>query len=313
MVDFKKIQRQVSENWPAKVLSIVAAIFLFAFHRTNDFQERIFSVPLNIEIPANLVPSSSYPQNIRITLRGTNRIYDISPADIEAYIDFSRFSEPGIYKVQVGIQQKGSAADAGILEINADPAEINLELDNRVSKVIPITPNYSGYPEQGYEMVSFLLEPNQVIIEGPEKFLLTLFELKTEYIDLKSRKADFSEQVLIENTNPFISIRGDNTVEFKGFIKELILIKNLDRLGINVIGLNESFEAILDPPVALARIYGVQSMLDSGMVTLNVDCSNITAAGFYELPLSASTQNNIGINRLEPENIKVEIKQREIQ
>ena len=126
MVDYRKILVRVAEKWPAKVLSIVAAIFLFAFHRMNDVQERFFSVPLHLDINSELIPSSTYPHNVRITMRGPNSIYHITETDIEARLDFSRFTEPGLYRVPVQIQRKGSAEETEILELIVDPAELSL-------------------------------------------------------------------------------------------------------------------------------------------------------------------------------------------
>ena len=314
MIDIKKLTIKIAENWPAKVLSLVAAIFLFAFHRMSDLQERNFSVPLRLDIAGNLMPGSNYPQNVRIIIRGGNSIYNISAADVEALVDLSKYSEPGIYKAQVQIQRKGGAAENDILEISADPAEISLELDTRISKTVPIVPNYQGYPVQGYEMVSFSLVPNQAVIDGPEKLLASITELKTEYIDLRGQNSDFTAQYRIENQNPLITIRGDRTIEFKGFIKELILINNFENLPINIRNLGENFTAVINPPLASVRVYGVQSMLDginTDMVTLSIDCRDISDRGLYEMPVVVEAANNIEIDRVEPEIVQVEINFRE--
>ena len=316
MVDVKKLFRRMAQNWPAKVLSIVAAIFLFAFHRMNDLQERNFSVPLYVDAAENLIPGSLYPQNVRITIRGGNNIYNVSTADIEARLDLSRYSEPGVYKAQVLIQRKGSATEAEILEINADPPEISLELDTKISKIVPVAPNYQGYPEQGFEMVSFTLEPKQVIIDGPEKILSAISELKTEFIDLRGRNADFTVRVRMENPTPLIVIRSDQLIEFRGFIKELILINNFDNLPVTARALNNSFEAVLDPPSASVRVYGVQSMLEginAAMVSLIVDCGDIAEPGLYELPVLVEAGEGIEYDRVEPETIQVEIRQKVIE
>ena len=73
-MEYKKIIARIADKWPAKVLSVAAAIFLYAIHSMGDLQERYFSVPLHLELDENMIPSSSYPQNVRITLRGDNNI-----------------------------------------------------------------------------------------------------------------------------------------------------------------------------------------------------------------------------------------------
>jgi len=108
--DVKKTLAMIANNWPAKVLSIGLAIFLVVFHRMNLLQNRFFSVPLKIETPGNLIPASSYPRMVRVTLRGeANGINPILEDDIEAYLDLSKHTEAGSYREPVQIRKLGTA------------------------------------------------------------------------------------------------------------------------------------------------------------------------------------------------------------
>jgi YbbR domain-containing protein len=290
------------------VLSVVAAIFLFAFHRMGDLQERFFSVPLRLDINSNLVPGSPYPRDIRVTLRGdANSIYTISEGDIEAYVDLTRFSEPGSYKVLIQIQKNGSAVEAETLEISLDPMELTLELDTKLSKHVPLSPSFQGYLESGYEMVSYTLDPNQVVIDGPLKLLTGVSELFTESIDLRSRNADFSSRVRIVNPNPLLVLRGDGTTEFSGFIRELIEIRNFDNLPITVKNLNTEFEAALENASASVRIQGVQNQFDDfdAQNIISIDCSAIDEEGTYNLPLVVTVGSEFTVDRSDPETVRV--------
>ena len=316
MIDYKKIIVRITEKWPAKVLSVVAAIFLFTFHRMSDIEERYFSVPLNLDIAGNLSPSSIYPQNVRVTLRGNNNIYNISETDIEARLDLTKYSEPGIYKTQILIHRKGNAADTEILDITVEPAELTLEIDTRISKTVPLVPNFQGYLEQGYEIISYNLEPKQVIVDGPEKLLFSISEIKTDFIDLRGHNNDFAAHVRIINPNQLIRIRGDLIAEFRCFIKELIFINNYNNIQIHVRELEDSLEAILDPPAASVRVQGEQSLLEgirANMILLSINCKDITEPGVYELPVVVEADTEIKIDRVEPEIIKVEIHKKETQ
>jgi YbbR domain-containing protein len=310
LVDYKKILTRISEKWPAKVLSVVAAIFLFAFHRMGDLEERFFSVPLRLDMSSNLVPGSTYPRNVRVTLRGdANSIYPIEEDDIEVYADLTMFGEPGTYKVLVQIRKKGTAAEAETLEISLDPIEISLELDTKMSKYVPLSPAFQGYLESGYEMVSYTLEPNQVVIDGPLKLLTGISELSTESIDLRSRNTDFSSRVRIMNPNPLLVLRGDGMTDFQGFIRELIEIRNFDNLPITVTGLDDAFEALLEPATASVRIQSVQNQLDDfdAQNILTIDCSAVNEEGSYDLPIIVTVGSELTVDRSEPETVRVTI------
>ena len=132
---------------------------------------------------------------------------------------------------------------------------------------------------------------------------------------MRGRNADFSTRVRIDNPNPLIRIRGDQTAEFICYIKEQIIINNFDNLPINIRGLNDSFEAILNPPLASVRYQVVQSMLkeiNRDMFVVSVDCSAISESGLYELPLAVVSEKEISIDRIEPEIVNIEIRRKEL-
>ncbi|MDR2766744.1 MAG: hypothetical protein LBB82_00295 [Treponema sp.] len=308
-MDWKKLLARITQNWPAKVLSVVAAIFLFAFHRMGDLQERSISVPLNLEVNGALVPSSPYPRNIRVILRGdATTIYPIDEDDIEAFLDLTQQDEPGSYRAQVQIQKKGTAAAVEDLEITVDPMEIAVDLDRRLSKPVPLTPSFQGYLETGYELVSYTLEPDSVTIDGPLKLLSGVAELSTEPIDLRGRSSDFSARVRIVNPNPLFLIRGDRMTEFSANIRELILINSFETIPVAVTGLPAGLQAS-GTYTASIRIEGVQheiETLDTSAI-LSVDCSLVTEAGEYTLPVTAALDSKFEISRIDPPELTIRV------
>ncbi|GHV86559.1 hypothetical protein AGMMS50230_21670 [Spirochaetia bacterium] len=316
-MDYKKLLARLAEKWPAKVISIMVAIILFAFHRMGDLQERFFSVPLRLDINSSLVPGTPYPRNIRVTIRGDNSsIYRIGEDDIEAYLDLSRYTEAGTYRASVEMNKKGIAAEVETLEISLEPAELTLELDTKMSKFVPISPDFKGYLETGYEMVSYTMEPSQMVLEGPMKLLTGIAELSTETIEIQGRNSDFAVRVRVKNPNPLLFIRGDGMTDFQAFVQELIMIKNFEELPISVAALGPGLKAVLDPPAASVRIQGAQNELDAldPMTILGVDCSLLTVPGSYELPLNVFNvfiPEGLTVDRLEPETIRITISRSE--
>ncbi|MDR2073517.1 MAG: hypothetical protein LBP60_08820 [Spirochaetaceae bacterium] len=307
--DYKKILTRIANKWPMKVLSVVAAIFLFVFHRMGDMQERFFSLPLQLHINSNLTPGSLYPRNIRVIVRGdANSVYLITEEDFDVFLDLSRYSEPGTYKAPVQIQKKNSSAETEALEIRLEPMEVSLELDTRVSKYIPLSPDFEGYPQPGYELVSYTVTPNQVVVDGPARVLTGISELFTEAVDLQNRNADFSLSLRIMNPNPLLIIRGEGAAEFRGFIRELIIIRSFDDLPVSPQGLGEDLEVVLHPPAVSVRIQGGDqeelNSLDSQSIIVTVDCSALKGPGTYTLPLSVSVPSNLSLDRMEPETVE---------
>jgi YbbR domain-containing protein len=312
LTGYKKSLARLTEKWHVKVLSVVVAIFLFAFHRMGDLQERFFSVPLTFRLDSGLVPAGPFPRTIRITLRGdANSIYPVGETGIEAFVDLSMYTEPGIYRVPVQVQ-KAADLETEDLEILVEPMEISIELDAKMSRYVPISPAFKGYLESGYEMVSYDLDPPEAAVEGPVKILSKIPELSTESIDLRSRSGDFSSRVRIINPNPLLEIRGDGMTEFTGFVRELIMITNLADIPVSVTGLAPFLEADLNPPAASIRVLGIQRAIDAldKETILGVDCSALTEPGIYEVPLTVFLGEELTLERTDPETIQVTLYRR---
>ncbi|GHV61526.1 hypothetical protein AGMMS49587_05910 [Spirochaetia bacterium] len=306
-LNLKKLILKAVENWPVKVLSIALAIILFVFHRMSILESRVFSVPLRIEQSAGFIPASPYTRMIRVSLRGDkNSIDPIQENDIEAYIDLQKYQAEGSYRAPVQIRKLGTALDVESLEITADPMEIPLELDRRINKVLPLTANIRGSVEEGYDLFSQTLTPNQASVEGPRRLLANITELSTGEIDLDGRNTDFSVTVNILNPDPLLSIRGNRTVEFRAVIQKRVSVRNIESIPITVQGLDEKFAAELDVKLGSVKAEGAQSELDSFVPPdffLSVDASAIDREGNYTLPIAVSLPPELNLERWEPQEV----------
>jgi YbbR domain-containing protein len=307
----QKIIAKAAENWLVKVISIALAIILFVFHRMSTLESRFFSVPLRVEHNASLIPASPYTRMIRVSLRGdANSIYPILDDDIEAYIDLRNYETEGLYHTPVQIRKKGTALGVDPLEITADPMEISLELDRRMSKYLPLTASLRGSVEEGYDLASQTLTPNQVTVDGPLRLLGNITELYTEEIDLDGRNADFSVMVNILNQNPLLVIRGNGMTEFRGFVQNRVSVRNFMGIPITVNGLAPQFAAEPDIKLGSIRAEGGQKELDAFVPPasfLSVDASAIEMPGTYTLPLDAVLPEGLNLVRQDPLEVSVTV------
>jgi YbbR domain-containing protein len=310
-LNLRKILVGVADNWVAKVLSVFLAIVFFVFHRMTTMESRFFLSPLIVELPDHLVPSSPYARMIRVTLRGdAGNIMPILEDDVEAYIDLRNIDSPGFYQTPVQIRKKGSAVEVEPLEISFNPIEIELELDHKSSKYVPLTANIQGSLEPGYDLISHSLTPTQVALDGPAKLLDQVSELYTDIIDLNGRNADFSVMVSILNRDPLLTIRGNGMTEFRGFVRSRVEVRNFSSLPITIVGLDNRF--LPEPDIAFGnvRISGPPIELDSFVppqAFLSVDCSGITGEGAYTLPVKVNLPSSLSLVRSEPMEITVAV------
>jgi hypothetical protein len=210
---------KITERWPAKVLSVAAALIISIFHQMNSLESRVFSSSLRVELGDTLIPANLYTEVIRVSLRGeAATIKSVLDDDIETYVDLKKYTTEGSYQAAVQIRKKGSALGVEPLEISVDPPEIPLILERKLSRNISVIPIFHGMPAEGYELVSQSLTPAVVTAEGPRSVLESKNEFQTEVIDLERRYEDFSVMVPIINNEPLLLLRGNGIIEYRGVI-----------------------------------------------------------------------------------------------
>jgi len=217
-----KLLSKIIEKWPVKVLSVAAAILIFIFYRMNNLETRFFTSPIIIISSETLIPANSFTGSVRISIRGeADGIQPILEEDIETYIDLSRYTNEGNYRVPVQIRKKGSALGIEPLEISVLPIEIQMTLEQRITKDVAVFPVFHGTVAQGFELTYQSLIPGSVVAEGPRGAFDNHFEFNTEIINLDRRIDDFSVMVNVINENPLITIHGNRIMEFRGHIKRI--------------------------------------------------------------------------------------------
>jgi YbbR domain-containing protein len=174
--------------------------------------------------------------------------------------------------------------------------------------------SFAGQMEAGYNMNSYSIDPNQVVVEGPAAIIGDLSELYTDYIDLSARRSDFSVSAPILHSDPLIVIRGEGTVNFSASISQIIAVRNISNVPIAITGLDEQFAGELEIPTANIRIEGfdrdtVESfVLPDGFI--RVDCSQISESGEYVLSVLSGTVAGLNF-RVEPREARIQIGQAE--
>jgi YbbR domain-containing protein len=307
----RKIILSLTENWPAKVLSVALALILFVFHEMNTLTTRTIIVPLTIETSSALTPGSAYPMNVKVKLRGESEgVKSIIDNDIEAYIDLYRHESEGQYRAPVQIRRKGSALVPEPLEITVTPLEVSVNLDKRINKTFPLLAIMQGNAAAGFELVSHSVSPAEITVSGPLRILESINDFRTDPIDIEGRNNDFIAMVNIANHNPLLSIRGDAFAEFHAVIRPSVPVRNIDGIAIDIIGLDLNFEADLDVRSGSVRLEANQALLDNFSLYpgfFNVDCYGITMPGTYTLPVNVDLPNGFILIRREPEEVNVTI------
>jgi len=309
-VKSRRLRRAMFSDLPAKLICLAAAAILFLFHRVNTLTERFFSVPLEVSVPAGLAVASAYPRSVRITLRGAEeQIYPVLEEDIEAVVGLDGRKSPGVFRAQVTVSRKGTAASVEPLEVKVEPQEITFTLEPLVEKRVPLVPDLRGSPAYGYEMVQSVVSPSTAVIRGAKSRVQGITALSTEEVDLTGRSASFASRLKLSVPSALVKVAGDGSVEFRATLQEAVTVKALDLVPLTPMDLPARFAVKGAIPQGRMEVQGPQLLVDGvrgEQVRLLLDCSIVKRAGTYILHPRPEAPTGVLVRDWAPRELTVE-------
>lgn len=323
------IPAQLLEDWPAKVISLALALFVFFVYNLTRLEQRALSIPLSVSLNDEVVPSTQYPRTVKVILRGErDTLYSLREDDIAAGIDLSGIRAEGAFRAPVRIERRGAAIAADPLELTPEPGEIVVGMERKATRSLPVTPSFRGFVDPGYELVSFDIEPPEVLVAGPAGAVARATDVATEFIELSGKRADFSLDARLLRKDSFITVPGADTVKFKARVRRALVSRTLDGLRIQVRGLNPSL-ALADPlPPGSMRLHAggpdqgmggtaeesgaaaaaaaAQAQLAS-QAQLAIDLSSFARPGTYTVRVDAAVPPGVFIETYEPQSVTVRL------
>ena len=278
---------KVFENWPAKILSLAAAVTLFFTYQLNRLEERPLSVPLRVTINDEFVPASQYPRTVRLVIRGDpNAIFAVLEGDLEAILDLTPYTSPGIQRVPVTIEKRGSALGIDPLEFRIEPSEVALSIEQRAVRELQIVPSFRGFLEPGYELTGFKITPPRIEVVGPASLLSSLDDVTTDPIELTGRSEGFQLRIKVTEKDPLISYLSSDVVEFSAEVRRAIVFKTFQDIPVEATDLAPALAVRGNLPVGSVRVSASRSELEDFIPSagvLQVDLSEIDEPGTYTL------------------------------
>lgn len=311
MANKKKLVERILDNWPAKVLSLTAALILFFFNKVSHQQERFFSVPLTVQTGTTFVPSGTIPRTVRVGLLGEPNMVDpILEEDIVAIIDLTKIQGEGVFTNPIIIQKKGSALAAEPLEISVEPNQISVNMERKFSKIVPIVPNFRGYLEPGYELSNYILDPSAAEIYGPRSIIEDIKDVPSDFIDLSGKKEDFISRVRLLPRDAQVKLAGSETVEFRASVQTAVVIKTVDNIAIAALNLDQKYALESPPGTGSVRFQASETDLKDFVPDLNlltVDLSDVGQLGIYVLPVLVKSPEGFLALSHSPETVTVRV------
>ena len=312
----KQLIDNLLKNWPAKIICLTIAIFLYLFYQASLIEKKSFVVPLEIQESGLVVHVGNIPTSVVINIRANeNEIKAIFASDLRATVNLDNIVESGTYKlpIEVKISDKLMAIDP--LEVKLKEEKLKIEVERLISKYVPVSPSIVGKVDEDYEIKTVTMNPATVQIKGPESLVNAINEVNTGRVNVSNAKTNFSVDTNYNLESRLVQIVDTNSCNATIVVEPKYIEKTFDNIPVRLLNMPENLE--------LAEPVGTFSMTLNAPVTslkkyngnnnpVKIDLSGLSEPGQYNLPVRFAIPLNFKIINKTGETLKVNLKAKEI-
>ena len=175
------------DKWFARFMCVFIAccLWLYVMSEQNPIMEKEFAIPL---VSRNLTEGMivfNVPEKVSVRVRGTRTaLANMPETDVFAFVNLSKLSV-GTHTVLVNAR----FARGDVVQVT--PPAVNLFIDVRKDKIVPVTAEIIGSPNKDFAVESHMLTPSEVKIQGAATRLEGLDKIFVP-VDVGGRSEDFT-------------------------------------------------------------------------------------------------------------------------
>ena len=175
------------DKWFARFMCVFIAccLWLYVMGEQNPIVEKEYAVPL---VTRNLTEGMivfNVPEKVSVRVRGTRTaLANMPESDVFAFVNLSKLSV-GTHTILVNAR----FARGDVVQVT--PPAVNLFIDVKKDKIVPVTAEIIGSPNKDFAVDSHLLTPSEVKVEGAATRLEALDKIFVP-VDVGGRSEEFT-------------------------------------------------------------------------------------------------------------------------
>ena len=175
------------DKWFARFMCVLIAccLWLYVMSEQNPIVEKEYAVPLASRNLTEGMIVFNVPEKVSVRVRGTRTALANMPlSDIFAFVNLSKLSV-GTHTILVNAR----FARGDVVQVT--PPAVNLFIDVKKDKIVPVTAETVGSPNKDFAVDSHLLTPSEVKVEGAATRLEALDKIFVP-VDVGGRSEEFT-------------------------------------------------------------------------------------------------------------------------
>ncbi len=303
------------ENWPAKILAFIVALFLYAYNQIASLDTKNIGVSLDVIADGITVPAETVQTSVRLTLRTEAvPLRELSSKDFSAYVDISRITESGTYTLPVKLRLSEEAVAVDPLEIQIQPEYLTIKVERYETAVVPVTLVVSGDVAEGYEINGISQNLSTVTISGPESIVSAVKDVKTEPLFFVGKTESFSSEVGLVSPGNFVTFDDSLRIGVSVDVQPKVIEKVYENVPISMFNVEDSVTTSISSSYATLTVRGEQPFLDTfavGRGIVYVDCKGFFENAAISRPVKMVTKIGAQFVSVEPEYVLLTVVEKE--
>ena len=250
--------RSLTDDWSLKLFSLGVAVLLFLFVTLENATPVDVDFRVEYRTTEDIMLTNDAPTSLHITLQGpwaAFRSFDINELE-PVIIDLSH-AEPGPQRHI--IEMAAINPPGGMRVVAVRPSEVDIILDRKVERQVPIRPDIPETPAFGYSILDVRMVPQRARVVGPVSKMQSIDFITTRTIDVMGREDDLSLEVDLRPPPPPLRLIDKRVVVFVDIGEEFV-----DRTFQNVpVKLeNAPKGSMVTPPAVALTVKGPRKVVD---------------------------------------------------
>ena len=296
---FTAVRGLFRTNWELKLLALLlGAMSFYAIRGTTSF-EVPYNVPLEVKVEKGIAILDQDPLTVDVTFRGSQQdLSDLDQRRIRAVVTPRETDAAG--SVTVPVTPGDVTGAAGVRVVKVRPNAVSLTFDRETEKKVAVRkPEILGRPLIGKAEAEY--EPRFVTIRGPRRRLKDKESVSTEPVDVDGRVESFSKKVrVLPPGDAGVSQIEPAEVTVKvSIVTESVSREFEDVPVLAVIKPGRASDVYCEPAAVVVSLRGRAELLENlqpDSVTAFVDCTDLTVAATYELPVQVHLPPQVDVN-----------------
>jgi YbbR domain-containing protein len=248
----------LTEDWTLKLFSLGVAVLLFLFVTVESATPVDVDFRVEYRTADDIMLTNDAPTTLHTTLQGpwaAFRSFDIG--DLEPVIVDLAQAGPGT--LRHAIDTSNINPPGGMRVVSVRPGEIEVTLDRRVERQVPVHPDIPEAPAFGYEILDVRIVPPRVRVVGPVSKMQTIDFITTRTIDITGREDDLSLEVDLRPPPPPLRLVDKRVLVFVEIGEEFVQ-RNFQNVPVKVD--NAPKGSHVNPGAVVLTIKGPRRIVD---------------------------------------------------